>query len=75
MVEHVEGKPLGPRTYAYTVPPSAVFFRDKKNLASRGFREAEANGALMWATLGDAATLEGQPAGFTLRSSSRSIKI
>ena len=74
MVEHVEGKPLGPRTYAYTVPPSAVFFQDKK--PREAFEtEAEANGALMWATLGDAATLEGQPAGFTLRSSSRSIKI
>ena len=48
------------------VPPSAVFFRDKK--PSRTLRAAEANGALepTRSTLGD------QPAGLTLRSSSRS---
>ena len=55
---------LGPRT----VPPSAVFFRDKSPREAferpwRGQRGAD---------VGDDAAVEGQPAGFTLRSSSRS---
>ena len=49
------------------------FFRDKTPLPREALRtEAEANNTGPGADVGDAATLEGQPAGFTLRSSSRS---